>query len=352
MSEQDRDESEALVSSRSSSGRSLAAAELFRERPTRALASLLPHFLLSLASPRTRVEYQRNLRDYLTWCDAQGIPVETIDDVTEASLNLWLHALKRTRRPDGKLLEPCTVAAKLAAVTSLTRWAWKRRLIPENPGAFLERPSTRRVRGKTEAIPEDVITEVLKRLATRTRVAEAQGLRAYRAAFREYVVFATLCSVGMRASELAGLRMADLELSGSLPRLHMTLKGGDRNSPAINDELAALLKTYVERCRAGASPNDPLFAGGLSAAGETLHRTSISRLVSRLVKEVGGEHVSAHSCRAAVASMLHKRGVPVGDIQELLGHKSITTTQLYLKNMNEAEDAAARRLNLFKGDKA
>ncbi len=71
-------------------------------------------------------------------------------------------------------------------------------------------------------------------------------------------------------------------------------------------------------------------------------------MISDIAQKCGiQKSVSSHTCRATVASLLHKNAVPVGEIKDLLGHKSILTTMMYVRKTDEEKESAARKNPIF-----
>jgi len=172
-----------------------------------------------------------------------------------------------------------------------------------------------------------------------------------REAWLKFCIFMTFCTIGMRVSELVALKLTDLKTNVPNPRIKIILKGGKIHEPLIPTELSSLLELYLKRCRRYAGSNDPLFALHCYSK-RPLSREYVARMISKIAKENGiAREISPHSCRATVASVLHKNNVPIGEIQELLGHRSISTTMLYIRKTNELEESAAMKnpiLNLIK----
>ena len=152
----------------------------------------------------------------------------------------------------------------------------------------------------------------------------------------------------MRATELCSLKIIDLDFSGKLPRLHLKIKGGELHAPLISDELANLLKKYVVTLRPMAKPEDPLFT--LSPYSKRpLSRDYLARLVTAIAREQGIiKEITPHSCRATVASHLHRNGIQLSEIQDLLGHKSMMTTMMYIRKTDEEKESGSRKVNYSK----
>jgi integrase/recombinase XerD len=162
-------------------------------------------------------------------------------------------------------------------------------------------------------------------------------------------VLFTLLTVGLRVQELCLLKMNSLEQVGEHWRLHVVAKGNEQHSPLIHKVTAQVLQDYKEEFRSGARLQDPLFVRVQKTAVPTLlNRSSVFDMVKVVVKESGVlKHLSPHACRATVATLLHGQGVPIMHIQQLLNHKHITTTSLYVKKADELGEAATQKIQFL-----
>ena len=109
---------------------------------------------------------------------------------------------------------------------------------------------------------------------------------------------------------------------------------------------------FIAEFRQGVRPDAFLFLRAQQVRAETkLTQTAVYEMITSIAKDVGIEkRVSPHSCRATLATLLHNGGVPIGHIQELLNHKQITTTAIYIKKADELSEAAATKIDILRGD--
>lgn len=315
------------------------------------IADAIAHFLLTLRSPHTRRNYGRDIKEFLDFAGHVQAPVADLKDITEKLVLLWnenllrQHALSDDAR---RRVVYTSIARKLCSLSSLLEFAKQRQLIDDNVLDRIPRPKIKRT-SKTNALTYDEVQAILALLEQkRNSVAQLQPLQV-RSAYLWHTVFATLFTVGMRVDELCELRIADLEETATFARLHMTAKGGEVHSPIIHPKTLSILKQYISHCRPHASPNALLFVRAQSTSAEAkLTQSAVYQMLQKTAQEAGIEkHISPHSCRATLATLLHKQGVPIGQIQDLLNHKQITTTAIYLKKADEMEDAAALKIDLL-----
>ncbi|MBX9704147.1 MAG: tyrosine-type recombinase/integrase [Silvanigrellaceae bacterium] len=323
------------------------------------IRDLLPHFLLKFKSKNTRLNYKRNLEEFFEFCSFVRYPVSDLKDLTETHMQFWQRSLEAKKNKDGSFLTQSTIAAKLSAVCSLCVYAYKRKIIPTNPAEFVQRPTIRKTRGSTTALREEEMHKILDALRMQIKTfADRPKSKKNKIAWLHYAIIATLFTVGMRVSELCALKIFDFQInvgknelweSGQCARLRLSLKGGQQHSPLIPEELTLILKNYLVISRSLSLSDDPLFALQDKPRASAVSRHFITKLVARLAKMVGiQKSVSSHSCRASVASLLHKKGVPVGEIQDLLGHRDIKTTMLYVRTLSEENQSAAMKIGILK----
>ena len=323
------------------------------------LKAVVDHFLLSQQSSQTRRSYARDIADFLEFCGSHGINLESVAHITERMLLLWQKSLEQKYsgpHQKTKHTVQTTVARKIAGVSSLLKFAFKRKLIASNPAELLARPRVKN-ESRTNALTATQVVEVLRCLEERKCSAEAAAStgelsagaaeKAVRSAYLRFAVLHTLFTVGMRVDELCQLRICDFVNADGLPRLHMTAKGAEEHSPLIHPATAQVIEMYIHRCRRNALPHEYLFERAQKVKEVApLSQPAVFQMMIEACAEAGvSQKVSPHSCRATVATLLHNSGVAIGHIQELLNHKQITTTALYVKKAGALEEAAARKMN-------
>lgn len=142
---------------------------------------------------------------------------------------------------------------------------------------------------------------------------------------RDRAILALLYGTGMRASECASLRQANVDLATL--SVTVTGKGGHQRALPFNDEVADVLRNYL-RARGAALPAAPFF---VSRRGRFMSRNAIyERVRSHARRARIGKVVSPHRLRHTFATHLVREGVGLVTIRDLLGHRQITSTQIYL----------------------
>ena len=244
-------------------------------------------------SPATRRAYAGDLRDFARWFG----PDSPVEDVDVRVLADWVAELGRGR-PGGKLA-PATISRKLVAVRALLRYA----LGPDRtPDASL---APKRPRRLPDAPKQRDVEEI---------VGSFEGDDPL--AVRNRALVELVYSAGLRSAEAVGLDLGDVDFEQELVHVRQGKGAKDRVVP-LGEEAAALVARYLRdgRPQLATGANDALF---LSARGRRLDTSTLRRLVPH-----------PHRLRHAFATHLLEGGADLRTIQELLGHSSLSTTQMY-----------------------
>jgi site-specific recombinase XerD len=248
-----------------------------------------------LASPSlsdaTRRAYRVDVRQFTRWLDARGLKLE---DVEVRALAEYAAELGRVRPK----LAPATVSRKLAAVRSFLRYALGRSRVPDIPLA----PRRRR------RLPDTLRVGDVDKLVDGLDGHDPLGLR-------NRALVELVYSAGLRSAEAVGLDLADVDFEQELVRVRG--KGGKERVVPLGEEAAHRLARYLREGRPSLARGaiDALF---LSARGRRLDTSTLRRLVAH-----------PHRLRHAFATHLLEGGADLRTIQELLGHSSLSTTQVY-----------------------
>jgi len=249
-----------------------------------------------LASPRlgeaTRRSYRGDVEEFGRWLEQRKTAVEAVD---VRVLTDYVTDLGRARR---RKLAPATIARKIAAVRSFLRFTLGAAQVPDaslsprRPRRLPDTPKTAEVEAALDALDGD------GPLALRNR------------ALVELVY-----SAGLRSSEAVGLDLADVDFDRE--QLHVRGKGGKERIVPLGEEAGHLLARYLHEARSELV-RDAQNAVFVSARGRRLDTSTLRRIFAH-----------PHRLRHAFATHLLEGGADLRTIQELLGHSSLSTTQLY-----------------------
>lgn len=244
----------------------------------------------------TRRSYRFDLEDFAAWLRRNGVSLESFDARAFARYAAELGADRPGRDP--RKLAQTTIARKLAAVRSLIRVTLGPSRVPDLP------LSGRRRRRLPHAPRPDETDSLLAGLETGGPL----GLR-------NRALFELAYSAGLRAQEVVDLTLADVDFEQELVRVRG--KGGKERTVPLGEEAAYRLRLYLEQARPELARGavDALF---LSARGRPLDTSTLRRLLP-----------NPHRLRHAFATHLLEGGADLRIIQELLGHSSLSTTQVY-----------------------
>jgi tyrosine recombinase XerC len=215
-----------------------------------------------------------------------------------------------------------TVARKLAALRSLYKFLVRNGQVASSPVAVVRTPKQdRRLPTCLDESQVDTLLSAPTAAANGDDTPTARMLRA-----RDRAILETIYSAGLRISELTGLEIGDLDTHGGT--LHVRGKGRKERLVPLGSVAAEAIEDYLRRrAAAGAEPAGALFVnkrfGRLSAR-------SVRRMLDKYLRQAGlPAGVTPHTLRHSFATHLLNRGADLRSVQELLGHKSISTTQIY-----------------------
>jgi len=272
-----------------------------------ALEAFLSEFAATRrSSPHTLAAYRSDITQVLDRAAADGAALRP----EQWDSRLLERAMRDMHR---RGLAASSVARALAAWRSFGRYLVRRGLIAACPARGL--PSPRRARRLPRTLPRLDLNEALDRLAQASDPL----------ALRDAALLECLYSAGLRLSELVGLDRGDLDRGARMLRVRG--KGRRERVAPIGERALRSLDGYLAAEGRTAGPRDePVFRG---RSGRLSGRT-VQRIVARRLAQVaGGLGVTPHALRHSFATHLLDAGADLRAIQELLGHASLSSTQIY-----------------------
>ncbi|MGD9606589.1 MAG: tyrosine recombinase [Leucobacter sp.] len=271
-------------------------------------------------SPHTIKAYRRDLADLAGFVAADGNAAELRSPEVEVLDLELLRAWLWERQQRG--LAPSTLARNVATLKSFGNWLEHRRLVPGNPASRLHAP--KQSRPLPRVLSESQITGLLDRAAGRAKSGEPEALR-------DRAVLELLYAAALRVSELCGLPLDGLDLRERTVRV--LGKGGKERIVPLGAPAAQALSDYLDigraalAARTAAGEQGSLFIGN---DGGALTTHAVYRLVSReLEQEPGSGPRGPHTLRHTAATHLLDGGADLRVVQEMLGHASLGSTQIY-----------------------
>lgn len=277
------------------------------------------------------IDIEKEAQNYLTVCsDSKGLSALSIK-AYKIDLEQFCQYMKRRDCFDKNELstyinllhrhyKPKTAKRKIACLKAFYRYMEIEEIIEINPFHKItlkyKEPIT-----LPKTIPIATVKDILR--YSYFRLDSAQSSYQYKSALRNVIIIELLFSTGMRVSEVSNLKRKSLELQSNT--IYISGKGSKERIMCIaNDKVSRILKEYIEIC---GSDNDCVFVNKL---GNRYSEQSIRSMINDYAKSAGaGLHITPHMFRHTFATALMDENVNIRYIQQLLGHSSITTTQIY-----------------------
>ncbi len=289
----------------------------------RAVRTYVDHLVVERGLAENSVKsYRRDLRRYLEYLD--GIGVTELDQVTEQTVSGFLMALREGDR-DHPPLSATSAGRTVVAVRGFHKFAVKDGLATTDPSAGVRPPTP------AKRLPKAVSLGDVERLL------EAAGAPGTTLALRDRALLEVLYGTGARISEAVGLDVDDLDLDAELDpgqaqgTVLLRGKGSKERIVPVGSYARAAVQAYVVQARpALVSTGKGTPALFLNARGGRLSRQSAWTVIVKAADRAGiTAEVSPHTLRHSFATHLLEGGADVRVVQELLGHASVTTTQVY-----------------------
>lgn len=260
------------------------------------------------SSPLTIEAYERDLADYITFCEDRGIA--NVEQATREDIVDFENALFE------RGLAPSTVDRRISVLKGFYRFLVREAYITSSPTALIKLPKT------PEKLPDVLTIDQVTRMLS-------EAVEPTPAAKRDRAILEILYGCGLRVSECVGLNLANLALEEGYFRV--IGKGNKERFVPISGAALRALVTYLnearpELVRANVKNEGAVF---LNARGGRLSRQSIHAIVAKAGLLINVKNLHPHTLRHSFATHLLEGGADLRVIQELLGHADISTTQIY-----------------------
>lgn len=279
------------------------------------------------------MDYQADFRDYLNYCakqkrlDPKTVKAYHIDirqylefiennrtEITRKSIDDYLSYLNQT-------FKPRSVKRKMAAIKSFCSYMSEKKQEFENPFLGMRIKIAQR-KTLPRTIPLRVINLILKKAHEQEKCAKTSNQRLL--AMRETAVLELLFATGIRVSELCGINNKDI----SLQEGYLLVRGKGNKERVIDIENSDVIKSLERYKRAECDVDSQFFF--LNRHHRQLSDQSVRQIINKYAGLICTEqHITPHMFRHSFATYLLEAGVDIRYIQQLLGHSSISTTQIY-----------------------
>ncbi len=262
------------------------------------------------ASALTIKSYREDLTallDYLELDDGQHPELASLSPVHLRQYVAALHDADYAK---------ASIARRLASLRSFFRFAQREGLVEQNPAKPLRNPRTGR------HLPHFLSSEEIQQLLSAPPASEYLGRR-------DRAILETMYSAGLRVSETVGLNDEDLDLVEGVARIRG--KGRRERLAPVGSYARRALRAWCDVRQLAAEPTpgprSPVF---VNKFGKRLTTRSVARMLEKYLKQTGLDlRTSPHTLRHSFATHLLNHGADIRSVQEMLGHKSLQTTQIY-----------------------
>jgi tyrosine recombinase XerC len=262
------------------------------------------------AAPRTRTAYMTDLAQLAEWSEQRGLDPEKV-----AYRDLRRYAAQLSQGGAAKT----TIARKLATTRSFYDCLRRNGAVPANPADLISAP--KQDSKLPRVLDRDEVDALLTKIPARTPLE-----------VRDRAIFELTYSCGLRCSEITDLEVGSLDFDSE--QLRVEGKGSKTRLVPVGEPAQRAVTRYLETARHLLSGHAMRDSGALflSKSGQRLSPSDIARRLQKWTREAaiaGG--VSPHALRHSFATHLLEGGADLRAIQEMLGHASISTTQIYTR---------------------
>ena len=260
-------------------------------------------------SEHTIRAYKSDIVSFFIWCN-----YTSPDKITYAKLREYLSFIQKFD------YKKTTVARKIAALRTFFKYLHKMQFLPVNPAESLISPK------KPKSLPKFLTDDEMLKLLDSVNINTPAGLR-------NRAILELLWATGMRVSELSGLNFEDLNLDEN--EITVFGKGAKERIVLVSERAKKYLTQYIDTARpliikdypTTLTEKSPVF---VNKTGYRLQNKSIRNAINDAVDKVQlPKHVTPHMFRHSFATRMIENGADLRVVQELLGHSSISNTQIY-----------------------
>ena len=262
------------------------------------------------ASDLTIKSYREDLMDLADFLTERTGKTVQPRDVTSAELRGYVSALHEAG------YSRASISRKLASLRSFYRYAQRQGIAEGNPAKPLRNPRERR------KLPHFLTADEVKRLLSSPPAGDPAGIR-------DRAILETIYSAGLRVSEVVAIRDGDLDFAEGTVRVRG--KGRKERLGALGRYAVEAIRGYQSvRTASAKTPVGREYPTFRNRFGDSLTTRSVARMLEKYIAASGlDSRTTPHTLRHSFATHLLDRGADIRSVQELLGHKSLVTTQIY-----------------------
>jgi integrase/recombinase XerD len=255
----------------------------------------------------TILSYKRDLSLYFKFLESKKI-----NSISHTSRNQITDFLFKQK---DRGLSANSIARALVAIKVFYRFLVKERILKDDPTSLLDSPKL------WKRIPDALSLEEVDSLLLAPNLKDKQGIR-------DKAILETMYATGMRVSEVAGLKLNDLNLEVGF--LRCIGKGNKERIIPLGKKAIIAITRYKNNVRSNFKNTDAVQNLFLNRFGKKISRQSLWKIIKRYAKEARiKKEIRPHTLRHSFATHLLERGADLRSVQEMLGHSDISTTQIY-----------------------
>ncbi len=261
-------------------------------------------------SKHTAKAYCSDILSFLVWMDEQSC-----EDINFSKVREYLHFIQKFN------YKKTTIARKIASLRTFYKYLYRERKVDSNPAMNLTNPK------RPKSLPKFLTPDEVEQILNNTKIETPAG-------YRNRTILELLWATGMRISELSGLNFGDLNLEHN--EIRVFGKGSKERIILVTDRAKNFLERYIESARdlipkgfpvPDKSEDSPVF---INNTGYRLQTRTVRNVINEVVEKINlPKHVTPHMFRHSFATHLIENGADLRVVQELLGHASISNTQIY-----------------------
>lgn len=261
-------------------------------------------------SKHTSKAYYSDILGYLLW-----LSDEPCVNVNFAKVRDYLHFIQKFD------YKKTTIARKIASIRTFYKYLYRERLVESNPAMNLNSPK------RPKSLPKFLTPDEVEKILNSIKIDTPAG-------FRNRAILELLWATGMRVSELSGLNFENLNIENN--EITVFGKGAKERIVLVSDRAKNYLQRYLDTARSlvakgytlePITDSTPVF---INNTGYRLQNKTIRNVIKDVVNSIElPKHVTPHVFRHSFATKLIENGADLRVVQELLGHASISNTQIY-----------------------
>lgn len=266
---------------------------------------------------RTNLAYASDIKQFLAWCNRRGF--NNISDLTTDDLRLWMADASRNHARS-------SLARKVVAVRGFFAWCQHVGLTSSDPAEILMTPKIENV--LPSVLDESQAELLMNNVDSKANDSSACSKKQKAVEIRNAAILELLYATGMRVGELTGLNIQDIDFSSRT--IKVTGKGNKQRVVPFGIPAAKALSAWLsESGRKILLKDSAQTAIFIGARGKRIDQRLVRQVVHDAAKSAHVPDISPHSLRHSAATHMLNGGADLREVQELLGHSSLNTTQRY-----------------------